>query len=203
MTANSPTRLTDPVLDTLFRAARSQNGWLPRPVSDDQIREIYETMKFGPTSANCSPARILFLRTQEAKTRLRPALMPSNVEKMMTAPVVAVVGHDLQFYEAIPRLFLHNPAARNWFAGEDNRAAAESTAFRNGTLQGAYLMIAARALGLDCGPISGFDNAQVDAAFFAGTTVRSNFMCGIGYGDPSKIHPRNPRLSFEETCQLL
>lgn len=196
-------RIADDALDTLFRNARSQNGWLPRPVGDEQIREIYELLKLGPTSANCSPARILFLRTSEAKERLRPSLLPSNVDKVMTAPVVAIVAHDLAFYEAIPRLFLHNPAARDWFAGDAKKPVAELTAFRNGTLQGAYLMLAARALGLDCGPMSGFDNGKVDAEFFAGTTIRSNFLCGIGYGDPAKVYARNPRLPFEEACRLL
>lgn len=195
--------LDDKALDLLFREARSQNGWLPTPVSDDQLRAIYELMKWGPTSGNSSPARILFLRTPEAKQKLVPALMASNVDKVLTAPVVAVIGHDMMFYELLPRLFPHNPAARGWFAGEANRPTAEITAFRNGTLQGAYLIIAARALGLDCGPMSGFDNAKVDEALFAGTSIRSNFICGIGHGDPAKVYKRSPRLEFDEACKLL
>ena len=195
--------LNDQAFDTLFRTARSQNGWQDRPVSDEQLRAVYDLMKWGPTSANCSPARIVFLRTREAKERLVPALSASNVEKVRTAPVVAIVAHDLKFYDLIPRLFPHNPGARDWFAGDANLAAAQITAMRNGTLQGAYLMIAARALGLDCGPMSGIDTAKIDAEFFAGTTVRTNFITGIGYGDHAKIFNRSPRLSFEEACTLL
>jgi 3-hydroxypropanoate dehydrogenase len=196
-------RIDEAGLALLFRNARSQNGWQPKPVSDAQLQEIYEIMKWGPTSANSSPARILFLRTQETKERLKPALLPANVDKVMTAPVAAIVGYDTAFYEQLPRLFPHNPAARSWFAGDEKKAVAETTAFRNGTLQGAYLMIAARAVGLDCGPMSGFDNAAVDKAFFAGTTIKSNFVCGIGYGDPAKVHSRSPRLAFDEACKLL
>lgn len=195
--------LNDQALDALFRTARSQNGWQNRPVSDSQLRAVYDLMKWGPTSANCSPARILFLRTPEAKERLVPALLPSNVDKVRTAPVVAIIGHDLRFYDALPKLFPHNQTARDWFAGDDKKAVAETTAFRNATLQGAYLMIAARALGLDCGPMSGFDNAKVDAEFFAGTDIKSNFVSGIGYGDPSKVYTRSPRLAFDEACKLL
>lgn len=195
--------LNDQAFDTLFRTARSQNGWQDRPVSDEQLRAVYDLMKWGPTSANCSPARIVFLRTREAKERLVPALSASNVEKVRTAPVVAIVAHDLKFYDLIPRLFPHNPGARDWFAGDANLAAAQITAMRNGTLQGAYLMIAARALGLDCGPMSGIDTAKIDAEFFAGTNVRTNFITGIGYGDPSKIFSRSPRLPFEDACTLL
>ncbi len=195
--------LNDQALDTIFRTARSQNGWQPKPVGEDQIRAIYDLMKMGPTSANCSPARILFLRTPEAKERLVPALLSSNVEKVRTAPVVAIIGHDLKFYDSLAKLFPHNLSARNWFAGDANKAVADGTAFRNATLQGAYLMIAARALGLDCGPLSGFDPAKVDAEFFAGTDVRTNFVTGIGYGDPSKVMARNPRLEFDEACKFL
>ena len=195
--------LNDQALDTLFRNARSQNGWQQKPVSEDQIRAIYDLMKMGPTSANCSPARILFLRTPAAKERLVPALLASNIEKVRTAPVVAIIGYDLKFYDSLAKLFPHNLGARNWFAGDANKAVADSTAFRNSTLQGAYLMIAARALGLDCGPLSGFDPAKVDAEFFAGTDIRTNFVTGIGYGDPSKVMPRNPRLGFDEACKFL
>lgn len=194
--------LDDRALDILFRNARAQNGWLDRPVTDAQIRAIYELMKWGPTSANSSPARIVWVRTPEGKQRLRPALSSGNMEKTMTAPVVAIVAYDTQFYELLPRLFPHKPEAIAWFEGPDNEAVAAATAFRNGTLQGAYLLIAARALGLDCGPMSGFDNAKVDAAFFPDGRFKSNFLCGIGYGDPAKVFPRHPRLSFEEACAL-
>lgn len=196
-------RLTDADLDLIFRNARSQNGWQDKPVTDAQLREIYELLKFGPTSANSSPARILFLRTAAAKERLRPALSEANVPKVMNAPVAAIIGTDHMFYEHLPRLFAHNQTARSWFAGDDKKAIADSTAFRNATLQGAYFIIAARAVGLDCGPMSGFNNALVDSEFFAGTSVRSNFVCALGYGDPSKIFKRNERLSFDEACKLL
>jgi 3-hydroxypropanoate dehydrogenase len=195
-------RLDDDALDTLFRNARSQNGWRPDPVTDADLRAIFDLAKLGPTSANCSPMRVVFVRTPEGRERLRPALLPSNVDKVMTAPAVAIIGHDLRFFDAIPRLFPHNPSARDWFAGDDKRAIAEVTAFRNGSLQGAYLMLAARALGFDVGPMSGFDNAKVDAEFFAGTSIRTNFLCGIGHGDPAKVYARSPRLAFEEACTL-
>lgn len=196
-------RLSDESLDLIFRKARSQNGWLPKPVSDAQLRELYEIMKWGSTSSNSSPARIIFLRTPAAKERVRAAMSAGNLDKTMTAPVVAIIGHDQRFYEQLPRLFPHNPSAITWFSGEDKRPVAEITAFRNAALQGAYLMIAARAIGLDCGPMSGFDNARVDAEFFAGTSIRSNFICNLGYGDASKVYGRSPRLSFEEACTLL
>jgi 3-hydroxypropanoate dehydrogenase len=189
-------------LDKVFRTARSQNGWLAEPVSDDKLREIYELMKWGPTSVNCSPARIVFVRTAEAKVKLKEALAPGNIDKSMNAPVVAIVGYDTRFYEKLPSLFPHNPAVKAWFEGAEKAGFAETTAFRNGTLQGGYLIAAARAVGLDCGPMSGFDNAKVDAAFFAGTSIKSNFICGLGHGDPAKIFPRSPRLSFEEACTL-
>jgi 3-hydroxypropanoate dehydrogenase len=194
-------KLDDKVLDILFRKARTHTFWQDKPVSDDLLRQVYDLMKWGPTSANCSPARILFLRTREAKERLRPALSPNNVDKTMQAPVTAIIAHDLKFYENLPRLFPNNPAAREWFSG--NPQLAEVTAFRNGTLQGGYLILAARALGLDCGAMSGFDNGKVDAEFFAGTSVKSNFLCNLGYGDASKLFPRNPRLDFAEACKLL
>ncbi|TCK36982.1 3-hydroxypropanoate dehydrogenase [Paraburkholderia sp. BL8N3] len=190
-------------IDTVFRNARSQNGWLPRPVGDEQLREIYEHMKWGPTSVNCSPARIVFVRSVQARTQLKEALSPGNVEKTMSAPVVAIVGYDTRFFEHLPSLFPHNPAVKSWFEGEGKQAFAETTAFRNSTLQGAYLITAARAVGLDCGPMSGFDHAKIDAAFFSGTSVKSNFICGIGYGDPAKIFARSPRLSFEQACGLV
>ncbi|MDW3683735.1 malonic semialdehyde reductase [Cupriavidus sp. CV2] len=193
---------THEMLATLFSNARSQNGWRDRSVSDAQLREIYEQMKWGPTSVNCSPARIVFVRTQEAKLKLKDALAPANIDKVMNAPVVAIVGYDTSFYKNLPELFPHNPSVKTWFEGEEKAAFAEITAFRNGTLQGAYLIMAARAVGLDCGPMSGFNNAAVDAAFFAGTTIKSNFICGLGHGDPAKVFARSPRLSFEQACTL-
>ena len=194
--------IDDKALDTLLRTARSQNGWLDRPVSDAQLHAIYELTKWGPTSANTSPMRIVWVRTPAGKEKLRPALSSGNTEKTMTAPVVAIVAYDTQFFELLPKLFPHKPEAITWFKGPGTEAVAATTAFRNGTLQGAYLLMAVRALGLDCGPMSGFDNAKVDAAFFPDGRFKSNFLCGIGYGDPSKVFPRNPRLSFEEACTL-
>ena len=206
--------LNDQALDIIFRQARTHNGWLDKPVTDDLLQQLYELLKWGPTSANCSPARILFLRTAAAKQRLAPALSTANLEKTMLAPVTAIIAHDLQFYEKLPELFPHNRGAREWFTSSPEFA--RTTAFRNGTLQGAYCIIAARALGLDCGPMSGFDNAKVDAEFFpdgegetAGAKspfpglVRSNFLCNLGYGDPAQLHPRGPRLTFDEACRLL
>ncbi|VTU41514.1 malonic semialdehyde reductase [Variovorax sp. RA8] len=188
--------------DILFRQARSHNGWSEQSISDHKLRELYELMKWGPTSVNCSPARIVFVRTPEAKARLKDALSPGNVDKAMSAPVIAIIGYDTRFYEQLPRLFPHNPAVKSWFEGEAKDGFAQTTALRNSSLQGGYLIAAARALGLDCGPMSGFDNAKVDAAFFAGSTVRSNFICALGHGDPVKLHARGPRLSFEEACTL-
>src|SRR5712675_1609506 len=194
--------LDDPSLDKIFRNARTHNGWLPKPVTDRQLRDIYEVMKWGPTSSNSQPIRIIFIRTQDAKEKLRPALSSGNTAKTMDAPVTAVVAYDSQFYEHLPRTFPHNPTAVTWFSGEDKKDVAHATAFRNGTLQGAYLMIAARALGLDCGGMSGFDNAAVDRAFFADGRFKSNFLCNIGYGDHAKLFDRSPRLAFEEACTL-
>jgi 3-hydroxypropanoate dehydrogenase len=195
------TPLDDVALDRIFRSARTHNAFTDEPVTDEQLRAIYDLMKYGPTSANCSPARILFVRSRPAKERLRPALSPGNLEKTMAAPVTAIIGYDLEFYEKLPRLFPHNLDAINWFKGKP--AHIETTAFRNGTLQGAYLIIAARALGLDCGAMSGFDNARVDAEFFPDGKIKSNFLCNLGIGDPSKLFARSPRLSFEEACSLL
>jgi len=194
-------QLNDEALDILFRKARTHNVWLDKPVSDDLLRQVYDLMKWGPTSANCCPARIVFLRTPEAKQRLRPALSPNNVDKTMKAPVTAILAYDLKFYEKLPKLFPNNPAAREWFS--NSLQLAEATAFRNGSLQGGYFILAARSLGLDCGPMSGFDNAKVDAEFFAGQPVKSNFLCNLGYGDAAQVLPRNPRLEFDEVCQLL
>src|SRR5437016_5313779 len=208
-------RLNDDALDVIFRTARTYNGWLDKPVSNETLQEIYDLMKWGPTSANASPARFLLLRTKVAKERLRPALAPGNVQKTMAAPVTVIVAYDLRFYEKLPKLAPQNPAFRDLFA--NNPELAEATARRNSTLQGAYLIIAARALGLDCGPMSGFDNAKVDEEFFgAGEEcdgceqeffpsghVKSNFLCNLGYGDESKLFPRGPRLAFNEACTLL
>ena len=191
--------LDDKALDNIFRSARTHNGWLPKPVTDDQLRAIYDLMKWGPTSANCQPARIVFVRTKEGKEKLRPALSAGNTEKTMAAPVTAIVAYDPEFYEHLPRMFPHDQTAITWFKGKPS---AEPTAFRNGSLQGAYLIVAARALGLDCGAMSGFDNAKVDQAFFPGGKVKSNFLCNIGYGDPAKLFARSPRFTFEESCTL-
>ena len=193
--------LNQEALDLLFRQARTHSTWLDQPVTDETLRDIYDLMKFGPTSMNCSPARILFLRTREAKERLRPFLMQANVDKTVAAPVTAIVAYDTKFYERLPQLFPHYPGAREIFA--NNPDLAQITATRNGTLQGGYFIMAARALGLDCGPMSGFDNAKVDAEFFAGESVKSNFLCNLGHGDASKLPPRNPRLEFEEACRVL
>jgi 3-hydroxypropanoate dehydrogenase len=186
-------------LDTLFRAARTQNKWQDRPVPDATLQAIYDILKWGPTSANSSPARFVFIRTAEGKEKLRPALSAGNTEKTMTAPVTVIVAYDPQFYELLPKLFPHTDA-RAWFTGNDQLVF--TTAFRNGTLQGAYLMMAARAVGLDVGAMSGFDNAKVDEAFFAGTGWKSNFLCNLGYGDPAGLFARSPRLDFEEACRL-
>jgi 3-hydroxypropanoate dehydrogenase len=194
-------RLDDAGLDLLFRKARTQNGWLDRPVSDDQLRDIYDIMRLGPTSANSCPARILFLRTPAAKARLLPALSPANVDKTKAAPVTAIIGYDTRFFELLPKLFPHRPEMKDPFAA--NARLAETVAFRNGTLQGAYFMLAARAVGLDVGGMSGFDNAKVDAEFFPDGRIRSNFLCNIGHGDPSKVLVRLPRLDFAEACELL
>jgi 3-hydroxypropanoate dehydrogenase len=188
------------VLDRLFRTARTHNRWSERPVSDVVLRELYDLVKMGPTSANSSPARFLFLRSQWAKEKLRPALSAGNVEKTMAAPVVVIVGYDPSFYEQLPRLFPHADA-RSWFAG--NEALAAETAFRNATLQGAYLILAARSLGLDTGPMSGFDRAKVDDAFLSSRGWKSNFLVNLGYGDEAGLFPRSPRLDFAEACELL
>ena len=194
-------RIDADAIRQLFTDARSQNGWLPGPVSDDQLREAYDMAKWGPTSMNTQPMRLLFLRSEAAKLRLKPALAPTNVDKVMSAPVVAIVAYDTEFHAHLPKVFPHNPNAQAFFTG--NPAAIEPTAFRNGTLQAAYFLLALRAVGLDVGPMSGFDAAKVDAEFFAGTTVRVNLLCGIGRGDRSKVFGRSPRLSFEDVAQAL
>ncbi len=192
--------LSDDGIDLLFRAARTHSAWRDEEVGDVLLQALYDLVKFGPTSANCSPMRVLFIRSREAKERLRPALDSGNLDKTMTAPVTAIIGYDTRFYEHLPKLFPHADA-RSWFVG--NEALIEQTAFRNGSLQGAYLIMAARALGLDCGPMSGFDNELVDREFFSGGQIKSNFLCNLAYGDAGKLRPRAPRLDFDEACQLL
>jgi 3-hydroxypropanoate dehydrogenase len=193
------TPFDDSVLDELFREARTQNGWLDKPVSDAVLRELYDLAKMGPTSANCQPMRLVFLKSRAAKERLKPYLAPGNVDKAMAAPVTVIVAHDLEFYERLPELFPHADA-RSWFVGNDELI--RSTAFRNGSLQGGYLILAARSLGLDCGPMSGFDNAKVDAAFFPDGKVKSNFLLSLGCGDPAKLFARSPRPTFESACRI-
>ena len=194
------TRIADgSALSIMYEAPRTHSAWQDRPVSEDVLRAAWDLAKMGPTSANCSPARIVFVVSREAKEKLKPALSEGNVAKTMAAPATAIFGYDLAFYERLPELFPHTDA-RSWFVGNDKLI--ETTAFRNATLQSGYFILAARALGLDCGPMSGFDNAKVDEAFFAGTSIRSNFLCNLGYGDASKLRPRNKRLSFEEACRI-
>jgi nitroreductase len=185
--------------EQLFTDARTQNGWLDTPVPDDTLHRLYELFKWGPTSANCSPARVIFVRSAEAKARLAACMAASNVSKVEQAPVTAVIGMDMVFYEKLPQLFPHADA-RSWFVGKP--AMIEATAFRNSSLQGAYLMLAARALGLGCGPMSGFDADKLDTEFWAGTTVKTNFVCSLGHGDPAKVFARSPRLAFDEACSL-
>ena len=193
-------QLDDRSLDIIFREARTHNVWLDKPVSDELLHRLYDLMKWAPTSANCCPARFVFVRSAEAKQRLLPAMSPGNVEKTRTAPVTVIVGYDLEFYEKLPKLFPQTDA-RSWFVG--NQPLIDAAAFRNGTLQSAYLLIAARALGLDAGPMSGFDHEKVDEEFFAGTKVKSNLVINLGYGDSSKLFPRNPRLPFDEAARIL
>lgn len=194
--------IPDTALDALFRTARSHNGWLPRPVADDTLAALYDLVKWGPTSANCCPMRIVFVRSAEGRERLRRWLAPGNLDKTLSAPVTAVIGYDLAFYEQLPRLFPHRPALRHSYEGPDNAAHAERTAFRNGSLQAGYFILAARALGLDCGPMSGFDAEGVDQTFWAGTAVRTNLLCNLGYGDATKLFDRHPRLGFDEACRF-
>ncbi len=191
--------LDDSALDILFRQARTHNRWQKRPVTDETLHALFDLMKMGPTSANCSPLRIVFVRSDEAKARLLPCMSPGNVDKTREAPVTAILGMDMAFYEHLPRLFPHADA-RSWFAGQEVKI--HETAFRNSSLQGGYFILAARALGLDCGPMSGFDPAAVDAAFWSGSSVRTNFIVNLGYGDPEGLFPRSPRLSFNEACRI-
>ena len=192
--------LDDNAFDVLFREARTYNAWQDKDVPDELLHELFDLMKFAPTSANCSPARIVFVKSDEAKERLKPHLAEGNVDKTMGAPVCAIIGHDMAFYEQLPKLFPHTDA-KSWFVGNDQMIA--DTAFRNGTLQGGYLIMAARALGLDCGPMSGFDADGVKSEFFADNAVVPNFLCNLGYGDEEGLHPRSPRFSFDEACSSL
>lgn len=192
--------INDAALDQIFRRARTHRSWTDEPVSEIVLQAAYDLARMPPTSANCSPMRVLFLRSAAAKERLKPALSESNIEQTMKAPATAIVGFDLHFYDLLPRLY---PAAdaRSWYAGKEELARA--TAFRNGSLQGAYFIIAARAVGLDCGPMSGFDNAKIDAEFFPDGRVKSNFLCNLGYGDGGRMRPRAPRLEFDEACKII
>jgi len=198
-TAAAPSALDDRALDQLFREARTFNGFRDEPVDPALLRQAYALASLGPTSANCQPMRLVFVVSKEAKEKLKPALSSGNRDKTMAAPVTAIVAYDSRFYDELPRLF-HDPGARGWFAGSE--AHAERTALRNGSLQGAYFILAARALGLDCGPMSGFDNAKVDAAFFPDGRYRSNFLINLGYGDRASLFPRNPRLAFDDACRI-
>jgi 3-hydroxypropanoate dehydrogenase len=193
-------KLSNEGFSLLFRNARSHNGWLPEPVSDAVLRELYELLKWGPTSSNSCPARFVFVKSPEAKEKLLPCMAQGNMGKTRSAPVVTIIAQDMEFYEQFPKLTPKRDT-RSDFVGK--KELIESTAFRNSSLQGAYLMIAARGLGLDCGPMSGFDNKKVDDAFFSGTTWKSNFICGIGIGDTAKLYPRAPRLDFGEVCKII
>lgn len=195
--------LEDQALDTLFRSARTQNKWTDQPVSDDELRAVHELMKWGPTSANSQPMRLVFCRTPEAKTRLAQYATPGNQAKIKAAPVTAIVAYDLSFYELLPTIFPAPSSQKMLDLFRADVAFAQATAFRNSSLQGAYFIIAARAAGLDCGPMSGFNNGKLDADFFAGTSWRSNFICSLGHGDPAGVMQRLPRLSFDEACRLL
>ena len=194
--------LDDPALDGIFRAARTHNAWLPRAVDDAVLDQIYELARLGPTSANTCPMRIVFVKSDAAKQRLKPALAAGNLDKTMAAPVCAIIATDSQFYEHIPYLFPPSPQFADMFTAPGQEEFTRNHAFRNGTLEGAYFLIAARALGLDCGPMSGFDNAKVDAEFFPDGRFKSNFLINLGYGDPTKLYPRLPRLSFDQVCKI-
>ncbi|MGL4602931.1 MAG: malonic semialdehyde reductase [Iodobacter sp.] len=187
------------VLAQLFTEARTHNAWQDRPVSDELLQQLYDLLKWAPTAANAAPARFIFVKSAEAKARLKPCLSEGNLEKTLSAPVTVIVAHDLAFYEQLPVLFPQTDA-KSWFAGNDE--VINSTVQRNGSLQGAYLIMAARALGLDCGPMSGFDQGKLDEAFFAGSQWRSNFLINLGYGDTTRLHPRNPRLDFSQACRI-
>jgi 3-hydroxypropanoate dehydrogenase len=195
--------LNDQALDQIFRQARTHSTWLATPVEDDLLRQLYDLAKWGPTSANTSPMRLVFVKSKEAKERLKPALFAGNVDKTMTAPVTVIVAEDGRFYEHLPRLFPQAPQMASMFAGPGKEEFARTNALRNSSLQGGYLILAARSLGLDAGPMSGFDSATLDATFFPDGRYRSNFLLNLGYGDRSKLHPRNPRFSFDEACRIV
>lgn len=192
--------LSEQALEQLFTNARTMNGWRDVPVTDEQIKALYDLVKMAPTSANCCPARFYFVKSDAAKKKLRPHLMEGNIEKVMQAPVTVIIANDMNFADHLGKLFPHSPDAKSWFA---DVAVAEETAFRNATLQGGYLIMAARSLGLDCGPMSGFDKAGVDTAFFTGTSYKSNFICSLGYGEPKSVFPRSPRFDFDEAAKIL
>lgn len=187
-------------LDLLFLQARTHSAWLPQPVTDEQLQQLYNLMKFGPTSANCSPARIVFVKSTAEKERLVACMSTGNKEKTRAAPVTAIIGMDLRFADKLPQLYPHTDA-RPWFEGTPEWI--EATALRNASLQGGYFILAARSLGLDCGPMSGFDADKVDVAFFAGTSIKANFVCNLGHGDRTRLHPRSPRLAFDEACRIV
>jgi 3-hydroxypropanoate dehydrogenase len=191
--------LDDASLDRIFRSARTHHAWLDRPVADATLRELWNLLRWGPTSANCCPLRVVFVKSPDAKAKLLECMAPGNVEKTRAAPVTAILAMHMEFHESLPKLFPHTDA-RSWFAG--NQPYIESTAFRNSSIQGGYFILAARALGLDCGPMSGFDAEKVDGAFFAGRPERVNFLCNLGYGDASTLHPRSPRFEFDEACEI-
>jgi len=195
--------LDDESLDLIFRDAHTPQGFLDTPVTDEKLRQVYDLMKWGPTTMNTQPMRIVFVRSKAAKEKLAPALSPGNLDKTMKTQVTAIIAYDAQFYENLPKTFPNNPKAKDGFLGEGKQASNDRVALRNGTLQGAYFIVAARALGLDCGPMGGFDKAGVDAAFFPEGTIKSNFVCTLGYGDLAGVRPRGPRLDFEEFCSIL
>lgn len=195
--------INDEALDQLFLSARTANGWQSGDVTDAQLKQIFDLTRMPPTSANCQPIRLVFLRSAEAKERLRPALSPGNLDKTLKAPVVTIIAHDTQFHEHLPRLFPHAPDFKDMFDGEKNRERREVAAMRNGTLQGGYFILAARSVGLDCGPMSGFDNQLVDEEFFPEGRFKSNFLCNLGRADPDKTFPRSPRFEFDEVCKIL
>lgn len=193
-------KIDQEALDVLFNDARTHVAWQSRPVEEALLKQVYDLTKMAPTSANCQPLRVVFVQSEEAKAKLKPTLAEGNVEKTMQAPVTAIIAQDMEFYEKLPELFPHTDA-KSWFVGND--AYIEETAFRNSSLQGGYFILAARALGLDCGPMSGFDQDALDEAFFKGTSIKSNFLINLGYGDASKLHPRSPRPDFDEFCKII
>jgi len=194
------TEVNTHALDTVFNLARTHSAWLDKPVDAGVLKQVYDLTKMAPTSANCQPLRVVFITSPAAKEKLKPCLDAGNVDKTMAAPAIAILGMDMAFYEQLPKLFPHTDA-KSWFVGNEKKI--YDTAFRNSSIQGGYFILAARALGLDCGPMSGFDNDKVDTAFFAGTAIKSNFLVNLGYGDDSKLHPRSPRPSFDDFCRIV